>query len=79
MKNDKHEELEKEFIDEFINIRRKKKLSQREFAEYSGVGRVQIAKIENRIASPCLKSLIKILEPLGYTVKIKKIYTKNSK
>ena len=79
MKNNKLEELEQEFINDFINIRKKKRLSQREFAEYSGVGRVQIAKIENRIASPCLKSLIKILEPLGYTVKIKKIYNKNNK
>ena len=79
MKNDKHEILEQEFIDDFINIRKKKKLSQREFAEYSGVGRVQIAKIENRVASPCLKSLIKILETLGYTVKIKKIHKKNNK
>ena len=36
----------------------------------SGVVREQIAKIENQLNSPQLNSLIKVLEPIGYTVKI---------
>ena len=34
------------------------------------------ARIENCITSPQLKTLIKVLEPLGYTVKVEKINNK---
>lgn len=67
------QDLEYEFICSFISLRKKKKLSQREFAELSGVVREKIAKIENGLNSPQLNSLIKILKPIGYTVKIVRI------
>lgn len=64
------QDLEYEFICNFIRIRKNKGLSQKGLAEMSGVVREQIAKIENQLNSPQLNSLIKVLEPIGYTVKI---------
>ncbi len=64
------QDLEYEFICNFIKIRKDRGLSQKGFAEMSGVVREQIAKIENQLNSPQLNSLIKVLEPIGYTVKI---------
>ena len=42
-------------------------------AEESGVVREMIAVIENRKKHPQINTLIKILEPFGYTLKIGKI------
>lgn len=64
------QDLEYDFICNFVNLRRNKGLSQKSLAEMSGVVREQIAKIETQLNSPQLNSLIKILEPIGYTVKI---------
>ena len=64
------QDLEYEFICNFVMLRRDKGLSQKGLAEMSGVVREQIAKIETQLNSPQLNSLIKILEPIGYTVKI---------
>lgn len=63
-------DLEYEFICDFIRLRKDLGLTQSEFASLSGVIREKIAKIENQLNSPQLNSLIKILEPIGYTVKI---------
>lgn len=64
------QDLEYEFICNFVKLRRDKGLSQKDLALMSGVVREQIAKIETQLNSPQLNSLIKILEPIGYTVKI---------
>lgn len=63
-------DIEYEFICEFIKLRKDLGLTQSGLAEMSGVIREKIAKIENRLNSPQLNSLIKVLEPIGYTVKI---------
>lgn len=42
-------------------------------ADNANVIRETIARIENCITSPQMNTLIKILEPLGYTIKIVKI------
>ena len=63
-------DLEYSFICDFIKLRKEKGLTQKSLAELSGVIREKIAKIENNINSPQINSLIKILEPIGYTVKI---------
>lgn len=63
-------DLEYDFICDFIKLRKDNNLSQKALAELSGVIREKIAKIENRLNSPQLNSLIEILKPLGYTVKI---------
>ncbi len=75
-KNDNYvyeEKLNQEFIIEFIMLRHQLGLTQQEMADKSNVLRDKIAKIEAGIYSPNIKSLFKILGPLGYTVKIEKI------
>lgn len=64
------QDLEYEFICEFIRIRKENKLTQQALADMSGVVREKIAKIETNLNSPQLRSLIQVLEPIGYTVGI---------
>ena len=66
-------ELEYEFISDFIKLRKDNHLTQKELGDASSTIRETIAKIENQIVSPQINTLIKILEPLGYTIKIQKI------
>lgn len=66
-------ELEYELINDFINLRKENHLTQQELGDASSTIRETIAKIENQIVSPQINTLIKILEPLGYTIKIEKI------
>ena len=67
------ERLNQEFIFEFVKLRHKLGLTQAEMADKSNVLRDKIAKIEAGIYPPNIKSLFKILGPLGYTIKIEKI------
>lgn len=67
------QDLQYEFICKFVKLRKDLGLTQASLAELSGVLREQIAKIENNLNSPQLNSLIKILKPIGYTVRIVKI------
>ena len=69
-------ELKKDFINNFISFRRENNLTQEMLAEYSKVSRVKISRIESGMHSPSINSLIEILGPIGYTIKIEKI-TKN--
>lgn len=66
-------DLEYNLICDFLRLRKDNGLTQQEFADMSGIVRETIAKIENQIISPQMNTLIKILEPLGYTIKIVKI------
>ena len=65
--------MEYELIVEFIRLRKKANLSQQEIADKSNVIRTTIARIENQVNSPQIKTMLQILEPLGYTLKIEKI------
>ena len=67
------EKLYQDFLFDFIKIRHELGLTQNEMAKKSNVLRDKIAKIEAGIYPPNIKSLFKILGPLGYTIKIKKI------
>ena len=69
----KEERLNQEFILDFINLRHELGLTQAMMAEKANVLRDKIAKIEAGIYPPNIKSLFKILGPLGYTIKIEKI------
>lgn len=64
------QDLEYDLLTNFIKLRKDKGLTQQELANMSGVVREKIAKIENGLNSPQINSLIKILEPIGYTIKI---------
>lgn len=70
------EELEKEFLKEFVSFRKENNLTQELLAIYSNVNRIKIARIETGMHSPSIKNLIKILGPLGYTIKIEKVKNK---
>ncbi len=66
-------ELEYNLICDFIKLRNDLGLSQRKMASECGVIREMIAVIENRKKHPQINTLIKILEPFGYTLSITKI------
>lgn len=66
-------DLEYELVSDFIKLRQELGLSQREMSKECGVIREIIANIETRKKHPQINTLIKILEPFGYTIGIKKI------
>ena len=67
------EKLYQDFIFDFTVLRHELGLTQLEMAKKSNVLRDKIAKIEAGIYPPNIKSVLKILGPLGYTIKIEKI------
>ena len=71
-------ELEYKLICDFIKIRSELGISQQKMADTSGVVREMIAVIENRKKHPQINTLIKILEPFGYTLSITKIKEENN-
>lgn len=69
-------ELNDIFIHEFIRFRKENNLTQELLARYSNVSRTKIARIESQMVSPTLLSLLEILAPIGYTIKIEKVKKK---
>lgn len=67
------EQLNEMFIKDFIRFRKENNLTQDLFSKYAGVSREKIARIENGSHSPSILSLLKILGPVGYTIKIEKV------
>lgn len=78
-REEKLKELEYEFVQDFIKLRKDNHLTQESLANQAGVIRLTITRIENLITSPQINTLIKILEPLGYTVRIEPIDKKKKK
>ena len=66
-------DMEYELITEFIKLRKDANLSQQDIANQTNIIRTTIARIENKMNSPQVKTLLQMLEPLGYTLKIEKI------
>ena len=66
-------DMEYDLITEFIRLRKDANLSQQDIADQSKVIRTTVARIENGMNSPQIKTMLQILEPLGYTLKIEKI------
>ena len=66
-------ELEYNLICDFIKLRNKLGLTQKQMADEAHVVREMIAVIENRKKHPQINTLIKILKPFGYTLSITKI------
>ncbi len=67
------DELNRIFIKEFIRFRKENNLTQELFSKYSKVPREKIARIESGMHSPSILSLLKIIGPIGYTIKIEKV------
>ena len=68
-----NKELEDDFRKDFIRFRKENNLTQELLSFYTKVSRTKIARIESGMHSPSIKSLIEIIGPLGYTIKIEKI------
>ncbi len=66
-------ELEYKLICDFIKLRGELGLTQKEMGEASNTIREIIAVIETQKKHPQINTLIKILEPYGYTLSITKI------
>ncbi len=63
-------QLEKDIIEATIEAREKSNLTQRELSKKSGVKQPVIARIEKCVNSPQTSTLIKLLYPMGYTLKV---------
>lgn len=72
-------ELEKEIIRTIIEIRKQAKLTQQELSKLSGIVQPSIAKIERFVRTPQYTTLMKMLRPMGYTIKVVPIQKSKSK
>ncbi len=63
-------QLEMDIINATIEARKKNKLTQRELSKKSGVKQPVIARIEKCVNSPQTSTLIKLLYPMGYTIRV---------
>ena len=70
-------DLEYNLICDFIKLRNELGLTQKEMGEASNTIREIIAVIETGKKHPQINTLIKILEPFGYTLAITKIKEEN--
>ncbi len=67
-RDERLKELEKEVIRQIVVARKSQHLSQRAVGERAGIIRETVAKIENNLNSPQINTLIRLLEPIGYTL-----------
>ena len=63
-------DMEYSIITNYVKIRKDSKISQEQLANETNVIRTTIARIENNMNSPQLKTMLELLEPLGYTLEI---------
>ena len=63
-------ELEKQIIRATIEARKNANLTQKELSELSGIIQPSIAKIENFARVPKYTTLMRLLKPMGYTIKV---------
>lgn len=63
-------QLEEDIIEATIEARKKSNLSQRELSKKTGIKQPAIARIESRSRSPQASTLIKLLYPMGYTIRV---------
>lgn len=62
--------LEEKLIETLVQIREEKGLSQVQLAKLCNVKQPSIARMEKKMHSPQIGSLLKLLVPLGYTLEI---------
>ena len=63
-------QLEMDLIETVIQARKEKDLSQRDLAKITGIKQPSIARIESYSHSPQVSTLLKLLYPIGYTLKV---------
>lgn len=72
-------ELRVSIIGELIRARQEKGISQKKLEELSGVKQPVIARMEKGITSPQLDTILKVLAPLGKTLAVVPMETRNSR
>ena len=70
-------ELEKNIILAMIEARKNANLTQKELSEKTGIIQPSIAKIEKFARIPQYTTLMKLLYPLGYTLKVVPLKDRN--
>lgn len=63
-------QLQMDLMDAVIEARKSNKLTQRELGKKTGIKQSAIARIEKLSTSPQLNTLIRLLYPLGYTLRV---------
>ena len=63
-------------IGELIKARQEKGISQKKLEELSGVKQPIIARMEKGLTSPQIETVLKVLAPLGLTLKVVPIQSK---
>ena len=63
-------DMEYSIITNYIKLRKEAHMSQEKLAKETNVIRTTIARIEKNMNSPQLKTMLELLEPLGYTLDI---------
>lgn len=71
-------ELEDSLIEEFILLRKNQNITQKELAEKPQMIRATVNRVERALTSPTIGTMLKLLEPLGYTLKIVPLKTKTN-
>ena len=71
--------LEMDIIKATVEARKKAKISQSELSRRTGIKQPAIARFENGTHSPNISTLIKMLVPLGYGLRIEPLKNKNKK
>ena len=62
--------IEAEILEVFVEARKKKLITQKQLEELCGIKQPMIARIESGETTPRIDTLIKLLLPLGYTLKV---------
>lgn len=62
--------IEMEIIKATIKAREESNITQTELSKKAGLKQSAIARVEKGIHSPSINTLVKILYPLGYTIKV---------
>ena len=63
-------DMEYSIIANYVKLRKDSNISQEQLAKETSVIRTTIARIERNMNSPQLKTMLELLEPLGYTLEI---------
>ena len=71
-------QLEMDIIKATIEARKKSGLTQRDLAKKANVKQPVIARLESRARSPRVSTLMKILYPMGYTLRVLPIEKKKN-
>lgn len=62
--------IEEDIIRATIEARKNKNLTQEELSRISGIKQPAIARIEKHINSPQIYTILKLLYPMGYTLRV---------